>query len=242
VLAIGRDPLPGAEERFAVAPSEQLPAPQRLAPIAGIETSQVPDTDLGGPTVRVTVPVHVALIPKSLRNGEAGVATFHTVTGGDFRWYPLADGIPGRNGDLLITAQSPTGALLTVTFAATREHARHGYIDRHQLEVAASDGRATDVIELDGSLHAVRFDLPNDIEQAGPLRLQRTDDRQWLPMLHTTAGLKLRRGKELTLQLGAGTYELQDPLAPDRTQTFDVPGATSVTVTAALPPARDGRL
>lgn len=242
VLAIGRDPLPGAEERFAVAQPKQLPAPARLAPIEGIETSQVPAADLGAVVTRVTVPVRVSALPQSLRTAEAGVATYHSVTGGEFHWYPLSEGIPGQNGGLLITAQAPQHTRLTVTFAATREQARHGYIDRHEFDVAASNGRATDIVELDGAVHAVRFDLPKGVDQAGPLRLQRVDDRQWLPMLHGTAGLKLRSGKVLSLQLGAGTYELQDPLAPERTQRFDVPGTPSVTVTAALPPARDGRL
>ncbi|MCK5940869.1 MAG: hypothetical protein KAI24_02770, partial [Planctomycetes bacterium] len=99
-----------------------------------------------------------------------------------------------------------------------------------------------EVVALDGAVHRVRFDLPTDLDQAGPLRLQRVDDRQWLPMLHATSGLRLRRGVDLTLTLGAGSYELQDPLAPERAQTFELPGTTAVTVTAALPPARDGRL
>ncbi|MFN3241738.1 MAG: hypothetical protein ACE37K_09525 [Planctomycetota bacterium] len=242
VLAVGRDPLPGAEERFVVAPPTQLPAPTRLAPIPGIETSQVPDTNIGAVATRVTVPVHISDLPESLRNGTAGVATYHTDTGGDFRWYPLDEAIPGQRGGLLITAQAPQGTRLTVTFSARREHARRGYLDRHEFEVDATDTGATPIVELDGAVHAVRFDLPTDVDQAGPLRLQRVDDRQWLPMLHSTAGLKLRSGTELTLQLGSGAYELQDPLAPERAQRFEVPGTPAVTVTAALPPARDGRL
>lgn len=242
VLAIGRDPLPGAEDRFAVAPSEALPAPARLAPIDGIEDSQVPPTDLGDVAARVTVPVRVSALSERMRTGAGGVATYHTVTGGDFRWYPLDEAIPGQNGGLLFTAQAPNGTELTVTFAVTREHARHGYVDRHVFVVDAPSGKATAIVELDGAVHDVRFDLPDGVEQAGPLRLQRVDDRQWLPMLHSTAGLKLRRGSELTLQLGAGRYELQDPLVPERAQTFAVPDASAVTVTAALPPARDGRL
>ncbi|MCK5942903.1 MAG: hypothetical protein KAI24_13080, partial [Planctomycetes bacterium] len=142
VLAIGRDPLPGADERVVVPSARELPAPSRLTRIPGIDTSEIQPTDLGDVPARVTVPVQVDHVPESLRAGGAGVATFRTMTGGDFRWFSLDEAIPGPDGALLFTAQAPNGTGLTVTFAADREHARHGYISRRKLVVNAPDGRS----------------------------------------------------------------------------------------------------
>ncbi len=94
---------------------------------------------------------------------------------------------------------------------------------------------------LPGAVHRVRLDLPTDHDRAGPLRLQRVDDRQWLPMLHGTAGVTLVRGTELALQLGAGSYELQDALRPELRQRFEVPAVEVVELSAELARARAGR-
>ena len=53
-------------------------------------------------------------------------------------------------------------------------------------------------------------------------------------MAHMTAGLKLRKGEQTALELGAGTYELQAPLVTDPRQTFVVPEVEVVEVTPAL--------
>ena len=92
-----------------------------------------------------------------------------------------------------------------------------------------------------GLTHKVLFHLPLRVEGAGPLRLTRVDDRQWLLMPDNTSGLTLRRGTETSLQLSPGTYELQDPLAPNRSQQFTVPETTNVEVTASLTRVRDDR-
>ena len=95
---------------------------------------------------------------------------------------------------------------------------------------------------LRGDVHRVRFDLPEGTEKAGPLLLQRVDDREWLPMEAAPAGLKLQRGARTSLLLGAGRYELQDPLAPTAAQVFEVPApAGAVTLSRSLARAPDGR-
>ena len=124
-----------------------------------------------------------------------------------------------------------------MTLASASDLARHGYLTRRV--VVAEPGA---VVRLSGAQHEVRFDLPDGVEQAGPLRLQRVDDREWLPMEAAPAGLKLQRGARTSLLLGAGRYELQDPLAPTAAQVFEVPApAGAVTLSRSLARAPDGR-
>tara|TARA_R110002072_G_scaffold4174_5_gene29505 strand:- start:5584 stop:6336 length:753 start_codon:yes stop_codon:yes gene_type:complete len=241
ILAIGRDPLPGADERFTPPALEQPAKPQRLDPIAGIETSNIPALD-DQLRDRVAVPIQVLNVPTLAGdNAGAGVATFHTLTGGEFRWLPLSEAMRGADNSLLVTADAQLGTRLTVTLASKREHARHGYISKKVLDVTTENGSATPIVSLQGQVHDVQFNLPTNVELAGPMRLQRVDDRQWLPMRYDTSGLNLRRGTVTSLKLGAGTYELQDPLLPDRSQQFTVPETTTVEVSASLAPARDDR-
>jgi hypothetical protein len=240
ILAIGRDPLPGATDRFAAPQLEQPARPERLDPVAGIETSQVAPID-ERIRDRVAVPIHVHNVPTMQDSSSAGVATFHTLTGGEFRWLPLSEAMRGQDNSLLVTADAQLGTRLTVTLATKREHARHGYIATQVLDVASENGIATPMVNLQGLVHDVQFNLPTNVERAGPMRLQRVDDRQWLPMRHDTSGLTLRRGKVTSLKLGAGTYELQDPLLPERRQQFTVPETMTVEVSATLLPARDDR-
>ncbi|MFT4515884.1 MAG: hypothetical protein ACI89X_001998 [Planctomycetota bacterium] len=240
ILAVGRDPLPGAADRFEAPQLEQPAAPARLAPVAGIETSQVPSID-DRIRDRATVTIHVHDAPTLQGNSSAGVATFHTLTGGEFRWLPLSEATLGEDNSLVVTADAQLGTRLTVTLASNREHARHGYIAKKVLDVASENGRQTPLVSLQGLVHDVQFNLPTNVERAGPMRLQRVDDRQWLPMRHDTSSLTLRRGKVTSLKLGAGTYELQDPLLPERSQQFTVPETTTIEVSATLAPARDDR-
>lgn len=240
ILAIGRDPLPGARDRYAPAQIEQPKAPERLPVVADIGTSRLGSVD-DEIRDRVTIPIQIHGTPDLATDKDAGVATFHTLTGGEFRWFPLTEALRGQDQSLLVTADAQLGTRLTVTLASKREHARHGYIARQIVDVTSQDGRQTAFVALEGTVHEVQFNLPRNVESAGPLRLQRVDDAQWLPMRHDTSGLTLRNGKVTRLQLGAGTYELQAPLRPDQSQQFTVPETTVVDVSSSLAPARDGR-
>lgn len=240
ILAIGRDPLPGATDRFAAPQLEQPAQPERLDPIAGIKTNNIsPVHDQIGD--RVTIPIRVLNAPTLQSDNDIGVATFHTITGGEFRWHPLNEATREEDNSLLVTGDSQMGTRLTVTLARDREHARHGYLDKQVLDVTSENGHTAPLVILQGLTHDVQFNLPTNIERAGPMRLQRVDDRQWLQMSHDTSGLTLRRGKVTILELGAGTYELQDPLLPERTQQFTVPKTTVVEISSTLAPARDNR-
>ena len=240
VLAIGRDPLPGVRDRFEPAPFALPPLPKRLLPINGIEASPVKPIDRAR-KLSVSIRVEVQDVPASMDQKLAGVATFHTLTGSNFRWMPLSDATPAENGSLQFTMEAPTTSMLTVTLAANREHARHGYISRRTIDVVSTSIKTAPLVTLQGLTHKVLFHLPLRVEGAGPLRLTRVDDRQWLLMPDNTSGLTLRRGTETSLQLSPGTYELQDPLAPNRSQQFTVPETTNVEVTARLTRVRDDR-
>ena len=101
------------------------PLPKRLLPINGIEASPVKPIDRAR-KLSVSIRVEVQDVPASMDQKLAGVATFHTLTGSNFRWMPLSDATPAENGSLQFTMEAPTTSMLTVTLAANREHARHG--------------------------------------------------------------------------------------------------------------------
>ena len=236
VLSIGRDALPGDEERYRPPARTALRRPARLEPVPGIRDQLEPPSGLSA--VAAPRPVRIRLEGASPAQSAAGagVASFHTETGGDFRWYPIATATAAADGALEVETAARAGTSLTISFAASRAQARHGYIARAQVEAGA-----TAAATLRGDVHRVRFDLPASVEQAGPLLLQRQDDRQWLPMSHSTAGLRLRKGTQLYLELGAGDYELLDPLSPQTAQTFSVPATDVVVVSSELAAAAGDR-
>lgn len=179
-----------------------------------------------------------------LHGTDAGVATFDTLTGADFHWLPLSEASAGQDGALQAKVHAAAGTRLTVTLSAKRAHARHGYIARQIVDIEAANGTSAAIVKLNGRVHKVQINLPTNVERAGPLRLrlQRVDDRRWLPMRHSSSGLLLQRGITTSLRLAPGIYELQDPLASDRSQQFTVPDVTSVEVSSTLAPAANGRL
>jgi hypothetical protein len=240
VLAIGRDALPGTDSRFQPASLQQPPLPQRLTPIADIETSLLPKIG-SQENIKATVSIEVDQAKALLQLPSAGIATFQSQTGSDFRWLPLKGATLQANDTLLIKTESNIGERITVTLSARREQARHGYINRTQIEVQAKKDGSSNAVKVSGRTYRVTFNLPTSVERAGPLRLQRKDDRTWLPMQHDTTGLTLTKGQKTILELGAGAYELLDPLAPEHTQSFRIADDTAVEVIAEFAPTRDGR-
>lgn len=241
VLAIGRDPLPAADTALQPPKIERLSAPSHLDAYVDEQGDAPPAFAPNAPRRLVTLPIQVVDAPRDLREGTGGVATFDEVGGGEFRWYPLDEAIDGQDGSLLVTAEAELGARLSITFAATSDQARHGYLSRRDLLIESPDGRSAPLVSVRGDVHTVRFDLPTDAERAEPLRVRRADDPQWLPMLHGTSGMNLKRGSNTELLLGPGDYVLQDPLEPTRSQSFQVPGTSAVTLSRDLAPTRSAR-
>lgn len=236
MLAVGRDALPGAEARYQPPTRAALPQPARLPPVPGLRDELRPPPGLRAIADQQSVQIRLEGTSDAQVAAGAGVASFHAETGGDFRWFPLAQTTTAADGAFELATAARSGTALTITFAASRAQARHGYIARVQAEAGA-----TNAATLRADVYRVRFDLPEGTEKAGPLLLQRVDDRQWLPMSHSTAGLRLRKGAQLHLELGPGDYELLDPLSPGRAQAFSVPDAEVVVVSAALTPAAGDR-
>ena len=244
ILAVGREPLPGASERFQLPARTDLQRPRRLEPVRDVLDAQ--DSKSFDQQGNSLLPVRVLLdiaadAAEAPARARAGIASFHTKTGGDFRWLPLSAATSGPDGQRSFEVTARENTHLTITYAAAREHARHGYIDREVVNVGAAGDSRLQTIQLSAATYAVRFELPDGVDQAGPLRLQRIEDRQWLPMANATTGLKLRRGEPTALELAVGTYELQEPLITGARQTFVVPEVEVVQVTPALARSGAGR-
>lgn len=167
-----------------------------------------------------------------------GIATFETDSGAGFTWTSLAGAIADGN-DLLVTTSLYGSAERTVTLATEGAFARRGYVARATFVPDPAAGTAE--LAIDASMHATRFALAPTSSRAGPLRLARLDDSQWLPMAHGPTGLSIAAGSPVTVLLGSGSYELCDPVEPARRQRFDVPAPGPIVIDPALSAARVDR-
>lgn len=232
VLAIGRDPLPRAEQRLMLPELRPPDAPARL-PAAPEFQRRARPANVAMTAERAAVEV---LVPEPLPLVDAhaaGVAIYRADTGAEFQWLPLASAERDATGAVVVRAMARRGQRLLISLAVAPGQARHGYLERREVSVPI-DGEQPLRIRLDAVIAAVRFDLPTDAERAGPLRLQRIDDPEWLPMLLDSPCLTLRRGTTSTLHLGRGAYRLCDALDPLRCQRFDVTSDTAVVVSPDL--------
>lgn len=238
VLAIGRDPLPSLTSPQE--PQLTPPAPpERLSPVPETNAPSPITDDDQKPEVRIAVLIHVTIPDGQVLPAGAGVATFDASTATDFRWHPIDSLTSGADG-LSLSAEGIQGHTLTVTLAAERGDARHGYIARRDVACRRGADDAITTVVLSGRVTEVTFELPVDCERAGPLRLARHDDPMWGAMRQQHIGLTLSRGAKISMPLGDGDYELTDPLTGDHTQRFSVPAASRITIDAGLTPARDG--
>lgn len=218
----------------------QVPkAPERLPASPEFARRAEPATAARERAPAPTIAIRVRALAKEQRTPAMGVATFDATTGAGFVWTPLADASEA-DGDLLIrTAANGTGERCA-TLATAREFARHGYLARSRFVLPAGAGSAVDVV-LDATMGTARFELPRGSVRAGPLRLVRTDDPHWLPMENGATGVSLTAPDPTTLLLGAGVYELQDPIAPESRQRFEVPAKDPIVLSASLTLVRADR-
>ena len=197
---------------------------------------------------RVALPVRVQGLDAGLRT-TAGVGVFDAATGASFSWTPLAEGVLADDGSVRVEIQAYTTGDLCVTVATGRDLARHGYLARTILptplasSTAAAGAGAGALAEVTIAVETatIRFELPAGAERAGPLRLTRTEDASWIPMYQGPTGITVDRDATVEIVLGAGQYELTDPLAPERHQRFEVPGPGVVTLSETLTASRADR-
>jgi hypothetical protein len=219
---IGELQRPEAPARLPTSPAFARPA-DASATTAGAATTPVE--------------IRVRNLPEALRTGSSGVATFVASTGAGFTWMPLAEATSAADGDLVVHARVHTGEQCIVTLATARAFAQHGYLARTQLGGGAE---ATGEVALDVAVSTIRFELPANARRAGPFRLVRVDDPQWLPMHHGSTGISLAQGA-VSVLLGAGQYELCDPIAPGTRQRFDVPAPGPIVLSDSLSGVRADR-
>ncbi|MBL8750975.1 MAG: hypothetical protein JNK78_17580 [Planctomycetes bacterium] len=181
-------------------------------------------------TTRLTI--RVKGIAPSLPAAHAGVACFDATSGAGFVWTPLSEAAE-RDGSLVFDVTVHGSNEQNITVASTREFARHGYLALARWDPRRSSRGSTEVV-LDATAQNVSFALEPSASRAGPLRILRLDDPQWLPMELASTGLYLTRGAAATMLLGSGVYELCCPIDPERRQRFEVPASGTVVLTPDL--------
>lgn len=215
-------------------------APEHLPPAAEFSRHAAPAAVARAATPNLVVPVLVRGVDPAWRTPDMGVALFAAETGADFVWQPLAGAAPAADGSLLV--ECTTGAMgdVVVTLASERRFARHGYLAKLQTRPVVASRDRSQPMELAVRAAAVTFAAPELPYHVGPLRLARRDDPDWLPPLPTATGLAFDGATRHTLLLGAGDYELRDPLS-DRAQQFSTPATTNVAINGIWAAARADR-
>jgi hypothetical protein len=245
-LSVRREPGPTTEATLAPPPPVRLQGPEPL-PRTGEGKAAVPaSAERIGKGSSTPIRVRVTGLPPSRRTGSMGIGVFATAPGADLAWAPLSAAAEQPDGSLLVPVEVPLRGEVTVTLAADRFGARHGYFARTTATIAAGSD-----VELGAGLAAVAFRLPGGAVRAGPLTLLRADDPRWLPPGQLTIGLQIEGDEPLVVLLGAGDYELRDPLDAARRQRFAVAGPAAgsaapqpveIEISESLLPARAGRL
>ncbi len=236
LLAWRRAPLPPAAAVHA-AELAPLPLPQPLAP--GPEFARPPRAaDAAGTRTVAPQPLAVTFrvhgVPAAWRTERAGLGVFPADGSSGVVWLPLADPA-GADGVVGVDHTVPRAGEYVVGVAAERGMAVHGYLTRARTRIAASGS-----VEIDVTAARVALELPPNVASTQLLRLVRSDDPHWL-LADATSGLTIAPKTRRWLWLGAGGYDLCDPLQPEHRQHFEVPADTGVTVAPMLVRARGDR-
>jgi hypothetical protein len=232
--AIAPPPATPADDGLLAA----LPRPQPLAPgpefARGARAANAAIRGARAPAIALTL--RIRNLPAGWLGPDAGVAVAAANGNPNLTWTPLAaPSSPG--GDVLLEHTVPVAGDHVITVAARREFAVHGYLAR--TLAAVPPGGTT--VDVDASAARIAFELPPQAGAATIVRLVRTDDPHWLPGAGAPSGVRLQPRTTTWLWLGAGRYDLCDPLQPERRQHFDVPGAATIVVNVGLPRARADR-
>lgn len=180
-------------------------------------------------------------VPRQRLGDRAGVAVFDPRTGIDFHWAPLLAATAGEDGAVELTVRAPEREVV-LALSTAREHAHHGYLASTIVRLPAPPEQA---VEFDANVTATTFVLGGGRRRAGPLQLARVGDAEWLPLAAARNGLYVEPGEAetggTTILLGAGEYELVDPIDPAARQRFSVPAPGPITVEKHLARPRGRR-
>jgi len=231
-LTLRRVVLPGAPV-LAHEPLRAGPTPPaRLPPQAGDEAAPNGSALVPAADFRIAIAITITNLPAGLDRHQAGLALFGSADGSDFRFHRLAD----LGEDLLLQTQTLATGALRIVLAEDAEQARHSFLCRVDHEFARQPAGATP-LALDATAQRLRFVVAGSDASYGPLLLRRRHEPDWHAPRAVAAGLRSHRDAPCELWLGAGEYELSDPLRPDRQQTFTVPGEGTVTLNPAFAPS-----
>lgn len=213
--------------------------PERLPPAPEFAREAMPAAAQRDATTTEIV-VRLPHLPAVAAGTSAGIATYDARTGADFTWTPLERATSGTDGaGLVVRTRSRVRGDVVIAFATAPQWARHAYLTRTSAD-AARAGSAPLHVDLPVAIATVELVLPATAGGAGPLRLVRCDDPQWLPSADAATGIALGDAGA-TLLLGVGDYELVDPIDPTLRQRFTVPTDRPVVLSADLTRARADR-
>lgn len=234
-LALRRVVLPGAVAVADTPLRAGPPAPQRLFPAEAAAAAANGAGMVAAADLRIGIAIALANLPSGLDRNRAGVAIFGSQDGSDFQFHALA----ALGDDLILRTQTQATDALRITLAEDAGHARHSYLCRVDHEFARQPTGAVP-LRLDASAQRVRF-LPGEGLAPGPLHLRRLQDPDWHAPQLAAAGVRSHPEAPCELWLGAGQYELRDPLRPERSQLFAVPGTGTVVLSPVFASARNDR-
>lgn len=202
MLAVKRGAAPTAEPRQAATLPGLPPAPERLARVPAVVPASA-DGLLGAERKLAELQVEVVDVhPVLLRS--AGVAVIARSTGVRLGWQTLGEGERAGSGVRLRLAV-PAGSHW-VCLAHDPAAARHGYVFRTGLELAAGGGE----VVLDGALHGIelRGTILGTPAARRVFSVERSDDADWHLPLDLGNTLVSDAAGRLVLRLGSGSYRI----------------------------------
>ncbi|MFY9344113.1 MAG: hypothetical protein WAT39_16605, partial [Planctomycetota bacterium] len=213
-----------------------VPPAQRLPRVAGLARVPVPATSQRqAPAFPLEITVRG--LPRALREGHGGVLVARTDGRHGELWLPWRGTGSATSDAVVLTAQLAEAGDHVFHLALSPESGAHGYLTRQTLACSA----ATATVAIDAAVVEATFRLPAGAQRSALLLLARPDDPHWIPIGTLPSGLELTAGGARRLWLGAGAYELFDPLSPERRQSFTIPGDADLVLSANLAAPRAGR-
>lgn len=233
--------------------------PARLTPHGEGRAFAAPAAAHLSPAGSVKCEVILASLAVDLVGENAGIASYSKQTGGSFHWVPLSEGVPRLNGSIALSIRI-TSKDAVLTLSTSEKHARHGYLVSRTVQPGELSPRSIETsrtfafrsakppffvialrpIVFDAVAANTTLELPEGVSHAGPLQLVRVGDLDWHPQVIAASGLFLD-SERATILLGAGVYDLVDPIDATVRQRFRVPTAEAITIESRLARPR-GRL